>query len=327
MYREQALGSIKRIIPLACAAYVLSDLATRCRHALGLVGTRSGAVHLDKDIEQSIAYIEQVFAAYRGFAGVERFRGRIAEVGPGDNCGVALMLRAHGSEHVDMLDRFSSLRDPEQQARIYRELYRRRPELPATIGTPARFAEEAFAGIKRHTGRAGAAETFFRRHRGYDYIVSCAVMEHLHDPLGALADMCAALNPGGVMIHAGDLRDHGMFSQQHDETTFLEIPSLVYRWMTSASGRPNRVPYSLYREQLAQLPLETSLLIGSLVGESDTSEYVPFEQLAQARVQRSLAIVESRKARFAAPLRNLPTEDLIVSGFCLVARRKDPAPA
>jgi hypothetical protein len=322
MYRELAIGSIKRNIPLTCAAYVVSDLLTRCRHRVGLLGTRSGAVHLDKEIDQSIAYIEQVFAAYCDFAGTERWRGRMAEVGPGDNCGVALLLRAHGCEHVDMLDRFSSLRDPQQQAKIYQELYRRHPQLPAVIGTPTRFAEESFSGIQRHTGRASAAETFFRSHRGYDYIVSCAVMEHVQDPLGALADMSAALNPGGLMIHAVDLRDHGMFSQQHDETTFLEIPSVLYRWMTSASGRPNRVPYSSYRRILAELPLEGSLRIGSLIGERETSEYVPFEQLDAARVQRSLAIVESRKARFAAALRNLPTQDLIVSSFCLVARRR-----
>jgi hypothetical protein len=287
-----------------------------------LLGTRSGAVHLDKDIDQSIAYIEQVFAAYRAFGGLERLHGRAAEVGPGDNCGVALLLRAHGCEHVDMLDKFSSLRDADQQARIHRELYRRHPQLPATVGTPTRFVEEAFTGIQRHTGRAGAAETFFRGHRGYDYIVSCAVMEHLSDPLSALTDMSAALNPGGTMIHAVDLRDHGMFSQQHEETKFLEIPSLLYRWMTSASGRPNRVPYSAYRKLLAQLPLDGSLHIGSLVGESATSEYVPFEQLDATRVQRAVAIVASRKSRFAAALRNLPTEDLIVSSFCLIARRR-----
>jgi 2-polyprenyl-3-methyl-5-hydroxy-6-metoxy-1,4-benzoquinol methylase len=50
------------------------------------------------------------------------------------------------------------------------------------------------------------AEEFFLSHHGYDFILSCAVIEHLYNPLAALRAMAKALNPGGVMIHAVDCR-------------------------------------------------------------------------------------------------------------------------
>jgi SAM-dependent methyltransferase len=311
--------AVKRYVPLACAAYIASDLLNRLRFSLGSFGTRSGAVHLDKDIEESIAYIERVFASYKMMAGVERFSGRVAEIGPGDNSGVALLFRRDGCERVDMLDKFYSARDDKQQAAIYRALFDRNPGLADRVGHAGDGAE--FAGVERHTGPAAEAEKFFRTHDSYDYIVSCAVLEHLQDPLNALRDMAAALREGGMMLHAVDLRDHGMFSGSHDDTKFFEIPAPVYSQMTRGSGRPNRVSYSSYRSAAASLPLQASFYIGSLFGETSTSEYVPFDELEPGRKQRAVELIESRKHRFARELRRLPTEDLMISSFFLVGRR------
>src|SRR5687767_14266087 len=120
---QRIRASLKRNVPIACAAYIASDVITKVRFALGFVGTRSGAVHLDMPVDASIAYIERVFASYKSWAGVDRFSGRVAEVGPGDSCGIGLLFRHDGCEHVDLVDRFSSMRNPAQQAAIYRELY------------------------------------------------------------------------------------------------------------------------------------------------------------------------------------------------------------
>src|SRR5215471_2907751 len=46
-------------------------------------------------VEEAVKNSEWVFDQYKTAAGTERFRGRAAEVGPGDNCGLALMFLAH----------------------------------------------------------------------------------------------------------------------------------------------------------------------------------------------------------------------------------------
>ena len=198
-------------------------------------------------------------------------RGTAAEVGPGDNAGVGLLLRAAGCESVELIDRFRSYRSPDQQRRIYQALADRH-ELPGPLdrGWTTRTCPVS-SGVS-----VPSAEEYFAREapdggRRYDLIVSRAALEHLYDPLGALRSMAACLNPGGRMLHKIDFRDHGMFTPAHPELTFLRYPGPLYRQMTQHSGLPNRMLLHRYRslagELAGPLALDTTILVISLVGE------------------------------------------------------------
>ena len=91
------------------------------------------------------------------------------------------------------------------------------------------------------------------------------VLEHLFDPIGALRDMAKSLKPGGCLIHRIDLRDHGMFLNHHP-LTYLTINELIYRRMTSESGRPNRILIHRYREWLEESNLDGEIRITRLAG-------------------------------------------------------------
>ena len=79
-------------------------------------------------IDSSLTYIEKVFNDYKYYSGVQRFKGRVAEVGPGDNCGVGMLFLADDCESVDLVDRFYSNRNSQQQALIYQALIDRHPQ-------------------------------------------------------------------------------------------------------------------------------------------------------------------------------------------------------
>src|SRR5713101_2540018 len=117
---------------------------------------------------------------------------------------------------------------------------------------------DAIGGVSRGGQLTGddvqAAERFFPAHAGYDFILSAAVLEHLYDPLEVLRSMCSALNPGGMMIHRVDLRDHGAFSPSLHDLSFLRLPDWSY-WPLRIRGGPNRFRVTDYRQCLVSLPV------------------------------------------------------------------------
>lgn len=173
----------------------------------------------EKDLqgETHQQYAARIFQNYRNQAGVSRFHGRVAEVGPGRFSAIAKMFIADGCKSVDQVDRFR-YEDPEPSPAV------------------RRFLEPA--------------ETFFKANRGYDFIVSCAVLEHLSAPLGTIRAMTAALNPGGVMIHSVDCRDHGQFSSHLHDLSFLRISPELYWPMTLATGIAYQRTFLRFRDQM-----------------------------------------------------------------------------
>jgi len=222
-----AKRAVRSSLALTCAWYGFDDWRARRRLARGDLGTRSGARHRSLPLEQSIAYIDRVYDDYLAYAGRDRLTGVVAEIGPGDNFGLALLLLGNGATAVHAVDRYASERDPDQQAAIYQGLAARHALQGRFDGPPG---EATMRGLVRHTG--APAEQFFRdRKSEFDAILSRAVLEHLYDPITALDDMAAALAPGGILVHRIDLRDHGMFDGRHP-LTFLTIPQLLNRILT-----------------------------------------------------------------------------------------------
>jgi SAM-dependent methyltransferase len=279
----------------------------------------SGAAHRDRNPEEAVTYVNSVFNLYKTATRVERFYGRMAEIGPGDSCGIGLMFLADGCEEAHLVDRFFSSRDERQQQLINQALVRKLPRLSSRLQN-GDFSESSFAGLKRFYG--APAETFFSLHTGYDFIVSCAVMEHLYDPLQALSAIVSALKPGGTTVHQIDCRDHGQFSEHFHQLKFLELP----RWMYAPlgwGGGPNRVRLSSYLDTLSRLPVDSTVFVDELAG---VPERMPpgtlLEEIPQSTVEASRSYVASVRSHLAHPFRSMCDEDLMITAFTLSARRR-----
>jgi SAM-dependent methyltransferase len=312
---------IKGSFPMACGYYLLSDWATGLRYRGGSIDTESGTAHSAMSADESVRYVEEVFADYKNYAGVTHFYGRVAEVGPGDNCGVALLFLNDGCVSVDLVDRFYSRRNVRSQAVIYRSIWNRYSGLSPFLAKADLEDERTFKGIERRYGATAAAEEFFVPHTGYDFIVSRSVFEHLYDPLLAIKRMTSALNPGGMLLHKIDLRDHGMFSTKFHELKFLESPDWLHRWMTKASGRPNRVLVHRYRECLEAIQVRFDILITRLASVGDIIPHRAYWDIPEELRKKSLASVRSARHRFASSMRRISDEDLSVAGVFIVARK------
>jgi SAM-dependent methyltransferase len=306
---------------LTCAAYLVMNHLESLRYEGGNIRTNSGTAHGTFSLDESLDYIYEVFNDYKSYGGFPAFRGRVAEIGAGDNVGVAMLMLADGAERVDLPDRYFSVRDPGRQRTVYERLVSQSPTLGARFRDIDLADDSAFPGMTRYYGRSAAAEVFFNDHRDYDFIVSRAVMEHLYDPESALERMASALNPGGRLVHKVDLRDHGMFVPKFDEVKFLEVPEWLYGQMTRSSGRPNRILVHRYRKTLDRTGLDYKILITRLAGVGDITPHLPYHEIPAPLRQQAEAFVNSRRASFARAFRDLPAPDLAVAGIFVIARR------
>ena len=304
-------------------AYVVDDALWGIRARLGWIQSKSGSTHQAvSTVDESVAYIEEVFNDYVTYGGLVHLGGAAADVGPGDNAGVALLFRAAGCETVDLVDRFRSRRSVEQQRRIYTALADRHD-----LAGPEGWDDDRIPGVTWHIGSSAEAHFAERAHEGgvYDLIVSRATLEHLYDPLGALRSMAACLKPGGRMVHKIDFRDHGMFTPAHSELTFLRFPGWLHRQMTQRSGRPNRVLLHRY-EGLAQEMtragvLEVTILVTSLVGEGEIVPHVPLSSLPPQARQRAVARADAARPHLARDFAGVSSTDLAVTGIYWVGVR------
>lgn len=335
--RDSSVTRAKRIVKAAlnrtpafkALAYTADDFARGCKLRLGHIQSESGSTHRDLGIDESVSYVEEVFNDYLVYGRLSQVRGNAAEVGPGDNAGVALLLRSAGCDAVDLVDRFRSRRNVEQQRRIHHAL-------AARHGMPSiEMHADDLPGITWKIGLS--AEDYFQRRAReanggcYDLIVSRATLEHLYDPLGAIKSMATCLKPGGRMLHKVDFRDHGMFTPAQPELTYLRYRRWIYRQMTQRSGRSNRILLHSYRQLAEELSrageLQTQILITTLVGEQEIVPHVPYARLSGPALQRAVARVEAQRARMSSEFSGISSQDLAVTGIFWVALRPHCASA
>src|SRR3954447_10481419 len=273
----------KRSKSLTVAAMVARDVRTGLQGRFGRDLTTNGATHVGMSIDESLAYIDTVyddFVEYGKLTPDNLRDARILEIGPGDNFGLGLRLLAAGAREVVCADRFYSVRDHQQQRRIYSALLERMsPEERARVegvvdlsgSGDVTFDESR---LKYEHGIAIEEADQHYEPGSFDLILSRAVMEHVYDTDAAFRSMDRLLKPGGMEMHKVDLRDHMMFSAAgHNELTFLTLPDRVYRLMTVNSGRPNRRLADYYRSAVDRLGYDAEVLITHLVGEE--GEVVP----------------------------------------------------
>jgi SAM-dependent methyltransferase len=284
----------------------LAPYRALCSLGISVGGTTSSGHH--SDLAETSKYIERIFNEYKFYSGVDHFHGRAAEVGPGDLSGVGLRLIADGCDHVDLADRFISKSDPAVQQEVNKAIVSKYPRADA-------------AKLSRHYGESAAAETFFRANKGYDFVFSCAVLEHVYDPVGALQAMQQALNPGGTMVHMVDCRDHGQFSDRLHDLSFLRLPKLLYRPL-GASGGPNRVRCSAYVNAVKAMGMSHKLYVTALSG---IPELLPvgttWDDISPELLTRSRQHAIEIRNRLAMPFKSMSESDLMIMGFALVARQ------
>lgn len=226
---------------------------------------------------------------------------RVLEYGPGDVCGVALLLYALGAERVVCVDRFPMAAPTPKGAEVLRAVTERLPG-PARERAASAFnvPGDAASGLRREcveyrvrpSGLSDAREEF-------DLVLSRAVLEHVDDLPATFADMARALRPGGRAVHLVDLKSHGLHTD--NPLDFLTWPVWLWSLMYSAKGVPNRWRVDRYRDATARAGLAVLRLT--------------------ATVRADPADVRAVRPHLAAPFRAVSDDDLGWLEFWLLLER------
>ncbi len=289
---------------------LITAIIKRMQIDMGFLSSSSGTFTSKLSLDKSIKYIKDVFQDYKDIAKIDHFYGKVAEVGPGDSNGVALLMIKDGANSVDLTDKYVTKRDP-----VYERMIKER------------LLSQGETSIERkitaHYGKEAAAEKFFKKNSGYDFIVSRAVLEHLDDPIISIKHMYDSLNKKGVMIHKVDLTDHGMFSSFGlHELTFLGIPDFIYKLITKNTGRPNRIMADEYVAFIKNNFNNYSIYVTKLVGKGrlEFSDYFGidslFEQVSNQAYNHSKSLLDAQ-----SPESELDSIKKLVSGLFIVIRK------
>jgi hypothetical protein len=323
--KRLALGSKSFLV----AYGVYSNWRARRRFGSGNIRSTHGSTHRRKSLDESLRYINRVYEDYLIYSGLDaaRLRGRrILEVGPGDNLGVALKFVTAGASQVVCLDKFQSEADPRQQREIYLamresicgdELSRFDAAVSLEGGielNPDKLALVSGVGIEEAAGSLEAG--------AFDLIVSTAVLQEVFEIDSAFHSMDRLLSPGGCMAHKVDLSDEGMFGLNgFHPLTYLTIPRPVYEAMTRDAGKSNRKMVGYYRAKVEEFGYDAKLFVTGILGRG---ELRPHKEALEFNVDydnSTLSLVDGIRPRLCHGFKEMPREDLIVSGVFMVARK------
>jgi SAM-dependent methyltransferase len=326
---DAALG--ERIRPLLEARVAVKYIARNLDNRRKTILKSPFVCHFPAfDPECSLRYMDEEVGDYLLHSGLRRedLEGRrVLEVGPGENLGVGLRLLQMGVRKVVSIDRFHSLRPASEQVRLYRAMAENLPpgqrrEFDSVIEITDGDYRLDPARYEYHPGTP--LETFAddaKFNSGFDLIVSRAVLEHLYDPARALEAMDRLLAPGGRMIHEIDFRDHGMYSSLGlNPLTFLTVPDIIWRAMSSHVGAPNRWLAASFANKLKamgyglRMDIKHILHEDRVIGKPALIRGVDFGD-PQAE------IVEGIRSRLLPRFRRLPLEELLTSVIVITARK------
>ena len=304
----------------------------RRRFASGTIETAHGSSLRRKTLEESIAYIDEQFDDYLTYGQLrsEDLRGKkILELGFGDNVGVALRFLAAGASQVVCIDKFYSQRDPARERELYAALRQRvtpseRQQLDdvVVIDGDIKFNESRLRCING-VDLTGSEDIFGTTTEVFDIVISRAVIEEIYEPEKVFVVLDRLLAPGGLMLHKIDMTDYGIFSEggMHP-LTFLTIPDSVYRLMATDSGIPNRRLIGDYRQIVRDLRHDSKFLVTSLVGCGPVVPHRELKDVDGACFQSADAKVNEIRPKLLPPYRNLPNDELMVTGVFLVSRKQ-----
>jgi SAM-dependent methyltransferase len=303
----------------------LSYFAGQVRNRLGR-GHLSGATHSRMTPEGGAEYVLRVVRDYLRAAGwsASDLRGkRILEVGPGDNLGVALLMASAGAERVVCLDRFQTARSESRNNEVYRLLAEK---AKGEFGDPGKLIDSRgeLATSIIEWSRDVPIEDAARRFGpgSFDLIVSRAVLEHVFDLERAWQNMDTLLSPGGLMLHKVDFRNHGLFVPL-GPLGFLTVPEPLWTWISSPDPTLNRQRASAYEALATRTGYEWSLPVTHLSTRDEEFD-PPVDVLKEGlHFGRSdVDHVEGIRPRLAMPFKRMTTQDLLINGVFMRARKK-----
>jgi hypothetical protein len=297
------------------------------------VGLRSGQIsdpylagHEASEIPTFLQRISNTYRNYMQFYGEQAPGGRVLEIGPGDNIGVALRFIADGADHVTVVDKFVPL----QESAFHRQLYAAlREQLPADAARRLGDAVDLSAGVQLNPERVTYVNKGIEEVGGLippasiHLVVSNAVLEEVFEIDRMFEALDRLMAPGGVQIHKIDLSDYGMFSKHgYHPLEFLTVRDGLYRYMVESTGQPNRRLVDYYRDKMRALGYSARIYASAVLGRS--TELVPPVELPAGHLLASTDVAEqirSIRPRLLDRYRRLPDEDLAVQGIVLVARK------
>ncbi len=308
---------------LIVLVFIFYNFKAHVRRLFRISVSDSGMTHLRSTLDESMKYIQTVFKDYKEYGSVTRFYGKVAEVGPGDNFGVALKILSDGAREVDLLDRFYSQRDMKKQKEIYQALGASDRKIQEALQDIDLERIEEVPGINYLYGEVASANSYFKEKENvYDFIVSRSVLEHVDDPIEALEDMLKALKVGGKLIHKIDLKDHGMFTPEFCDTKYFEIPAFIYRLITRGSGYPNRILYYRYFDFIQRHPgYKSKIYLTHLAGVGEIVPHQEWKNLERKLLLQSTEWIEKNKDKFSHEIRKVESEKLCPFGMFLVMEK------
>ena len=313
-------------VPFKSLFWIVLDTRARIGSYFGDAWYNSGSTHYHKSLSESIDYIESTYKNYLAYAGLDALRGRVAELGPGDSAGVAMLLRGSGASRVELIERYSNDRRPEQQSEIYRTLAERHGI--QWLDQTGEWREDGLDGIEWSIGRC-AEEVLNERvadgGQPFDYMLSSGVVEHFANPDKVFENSLRSLRPGGKLLHYIDLRDHDLFSQSLPELSFLRVPECVYRFMITATSGPNRIRLGEYLTMLERLRLSFGIryqiTVTSLVAVGELQPPRLLDEVEDADWERATAFVRKHRGGFSRCFRHMDERHLSVNGVFVVVEK------
>jgi SAM-dependent methyltransferase len=147
----------------------------------------------------------------------------------------------------------------------------------------------------------------------FDFAYSCAVLEHVENPAGTIAELSRVLEPGGLTTHEIDLRYHGPSS---DQLKLLRWDDQEYAAMTERYGEGRGIDSILegtWRGEVYCNRLRLSDWLDLFRDHGfDVHEVEPLCIIAEDRIRRE---------EMVAPFNGKAMEDLAVVQVRITARR------
>jgi SAM-dependent methyltransferase len=261
-----------------------------------------------ESISQAADYFQACFRDYFEVMGVPEHEianylsnKQLLEYGPGDVPGVALLMIAHGAERVTCVDRFALLTMTPKNAEILLELMGRLDEVAkARAAQCFRQPGQPLSGFNPQRIRYLTQPSGLSKLNGeVDLIFSRAVLEHVNDLDATFDDMAQALRTGGIVIHQVDLKSHGL--HRRNPLDFLTWSPLLWSWMHSHKGVPNRWRVNRYRDTMQRSGFEITLIRPTALVDKN--------------------VVDEVRPQLARPFRLLSDADLSWLGFWLTGRK------
>jgi SAM-dependent methyltransferase len=269
--------------------------------------TGTGNPQLDQDIVQIVEYSKGVFEKYCRYMAKKNMNTTlnnktIVELGPGDTMATAFFFLAYGAKRVVCFDRFKLLQNTTKNTLIAQQVLSILPEQQRqhlqTILSFDDLKQVRWDPIRLQYLH-NRYENITLENNSVDIILSNAVLEHVQNLDVLFSHMYRILKPGGIMVHAADLKSHEL--HHATQLDFLTIPSSLWKYMTFYRGAPNRARKTDYEKLINHYGFELT-----------------FFKFTSRIPQEDIHIFIQKYPNHAA---NFATEDLSCGGFLFAAKK------